>query len=342
LNEGAKGAYSAQVEAGKQKQRFLSLWVLALWGTGLAIGLFGILQVARVKDEVRGLAHELLELSSKFSALEAQESRILDSARRLIAAAQDSSISEQEGAELKTLSPQAAAALLQLENLISEVDRRVKRLSASSSSKESDSITQALLHVLAEARLHREQAQKLLPLLSEPSLALESMEEVTSIISVLENGLAHMDGEVAKILLLFVAESVERAEIYERRVFVELALATLFGLILGGFIIYRIRVMQNHLIAAEQLGVLAKLAISLQHEINNPLSVIVGNAYLLRSSELKDPERIAALQAVESSAKSIAEVLKRTKDMERLVTTEYVGGLEMVDLSSRKQSVNSK
>jgi len=62
----------------------------------------------------------------------------------------------------------------------------------------------------------------------------------------------------------------------------------------------------------------------------------------LRSSELKDPERIAVLQAVESSAKSIAEVLKRTKDMERLVTTEYVGGLEMVDLSSRKQSVNSK
>ena len=330
------------MEAGKQKQRFLSLWVLALWGTGLAIGLFGILQVARVKDEVRGLAHELLELSSKFSALEAQESRILDSARRLIAAAQDSSISEQEGAELKTLSPQAAAALLQLENLISEVDQRVQRLGASSTSKESDSITQALLHVLAEARLHREQAQKLLPLLSEPSLALESMEEVTSIISVLENGLAHMDGEVAKILLLFVAESVERAEIYERRVFVELALATLFGLILGGFIIYRIRVMQNHLIAAEQLGVLAKLAISLQHEINNPLSVIVGNAYLLRSSELKDPERIAALQAVESSAKSIAEVLKRTKDMERLVTTEYIGGLEMVDLSSRKQSVNSK
>jgi len=330
------------VEAGKQKQRFLSLWVLALWGTGLAIGLFGILQVARVKDEVRGLAHELLELSSKFSALEAQESRILDSARRLIAAAQDSSISEQEGAELKTLSPQAAAALLQLENLISEVDQRVQRLGASSTSKESDSITQALLHVLVEARLHSEQAQKLLPLLSEPSLALESMEEVASIISALENGLAHMDAEVAKILLLFVAESVERAEIYERRVFVELALATLFGLILGGFIIYRIRVMQNHLIAAEQLGVLAKLAISLQHEINNPLSVIVGNAYLLRSSELKDPERIAALQAVESSAKSIAEVLKRTKDMERLVTTEYVGGLEMVDLSSRKQSVNSK
>ncbi len=321
---------------GTSHQRFLSLWVLALWGTGIGIGLFGILQVARLKDEVRTLAHEIVELSSKFSVLGIEESYILDNAKRLLSAAQDGAISEEELTELRALSPQTAATLAQLDSLIAEIDRSVQRLSGSLSAKESDLITQALVHLLSQARLHREEGRKLLALFDEPGRALGALDGLRAIIPALEEELRQVEHEVARTVLLFAAESIERSERFEKSVFAELAGATVVGLLLGIFIIYRIRAMQAQLIQAEQLGVLAKLAISLQHEINNPLSVIVGNAYLLRSSKLTDPERVSAIQAVESSAKSIAEVLKRTKDMERLVTTEYVGGLEMVDLSAKK------
>jgi C4-dicarboxylate-specific signal transduction histidine kinase len=324
------------VTIGKQQQRFLSLWVLALWGTGIGIGLFGILQVARLKDEVRTLANEVVELSSKFSILGAQEAHILEHAKGLLAAAQDGAISETELTELRALSPQATVALEQLERVILEIDRGVQRLTGNISAEESALVTNALGNVLIQARLHREEGTKLLAFLDEPSLALQSLGKLKTVAATLDKELRQMDHEVARTVLLFAAESIERSERFERSVFLQLAAATFVGLLLGIFIIYRIRAMQSQLIQAEQLGVLAKLAISLQHEINNPLSVIVGNAYLLRSAKLSDSEKVSAIQAVESSAKSISEVLKRTKDMERLVTTEYVGGLEMVDLSEKK------
>lgn len=89
---------------------------------------------------------------------------------------------------------------------------------------------------------------------------------------------------------------------------------------------------------ARQTAIL-ETAIAVNHEVNNPLTAVLGNTQLLllqaESLDLKTRKR---LQDIEKSALRIKEVTQRLLKNRPHRTTEYPGGLRMLDLSEGSES----
>lgn len=87
-------------------------------------------------------------------------------------------------------------------------------------------------------------------------------------------------------------------------------------------------------IRAEKLETLRQLVITVNHEINNPLTSILANAQILRLSKDQVDEKTAQrLRQIETQVKRIATVTKRLRDMEELKTDAYIAsGPRMIDI----------
>jgi PAS domain S-box-containing protein len=93
----------------------------------------------------------------------------------------------------------------------------------------------------------------------------------------------------------------------------------------------------------DQLAVLGEVAIGLSHEINNPLETISNQVALLQrfveklpSSPARDAER-ARLDEIRTEIRRIETHLTRLSEMserEEYASTDYIGGVRMVDLSA--------
>jgi signal transduction histidine kinase len=84
---------------------------------------------------------------------------------------------------------------------------------------------------------------------------------------------------------------------------------------------------------ARQAAIL-EAAIAVNHEVNNPLTAVLGNTQLLLlQSEGLDAKTKKRLQDIERSALRIKEVTQKLLKKGPLGTTEYPGGLRMLDLS---------
>ena len=84
---------------------------------------------------------------------------------------------------------------------------------------------------------------------------------------------------------------------------------------------------------AERLAAIGQLGIAMRHEINNPLTTVIGNAELLMDRYGQGREDLQRrLQMILDNALRIAEILKRLQDMKKDRTVEYVEGLRMTDL----------
>ncbi|MBU1320084.1 MAG: hypothetical protein KKG33_08460 [candidate division Zixibacteria bacterium] len=82
-------------------------------------------------------------------------------------------------------------------------------------------------------------------------------------------------------------------------------------------------------------------AVTINHEINNPLTAVLGNVQLLLVDKDKmDAKTVKMLQAIEVAALRIREVTRRLMDMVEPQVTEYTTGIKMVDIekSSRKSN----
>jgi signal transduction histidine kinase len=78
---------------------------------------------------------------------------------------------------------------------------------------------------------------------------------------------------------------------------------------------------------------IAEVALTLAHEINNPLAVIMGELQL----QLEDPEQPverAALEICLASSQRIAEVVRKILALQEVAYQEY-GGVRMLDLDPR-------
>ncbi|MBT4138013.1 MAG: PAS domain-containing protein [Candidatus Latescibacteria bacterium] len=87
-------------------------------------------------------------------------------------------------------------------------------------------------------------------------------------------------------------------------------------------------------IVAERLQAVKETAITVNHEVNNPLTTILGAAQMLLLSQdgLSDKVR-ARLQLIEQEVKRIAKVTQRLKDLDELRTDDYISdGPKMLDL----------
>lgn len=88
---------------------------------------------------------------------------------------------------------------------------------------------------------------------------------------------------------------------------------------------------RDRLIHAERAAALAQLGATIQHEINNPLTVVLGQASLLLRREDLAPEVRSALEAVLEHALRIRDIMRKLQSVEDRLTT-YIRDVKMVDL----------
>jgi PAS domain S-box-containing protein len=94
---------------------------------------------------------------------------------------------------------------------------------------------------------------------------------------------------------------------------------------------------QKHLrelvVKAERVGAIGQVGVAVRHEINNPLTTVIGNIELLMERyEEKDKELVARLETILNNALRIAEIVKRLEGIKQEKTVDYLKGVKMTDL----------
>lgn len=96
---------------------------------------------------------------------------------------------------------------------------------------------------------------------------------------------------------------------------------------------------QEKLVQAERLATIGQVAVSVNHEINNPLSTIVGNIQLLIRNFKDGPEELLSkLKSVEENAYRINETAKKLNKITSPVLKDYAGGVKMLDIEGSIKS----
>jgi len=95
-------------------------------------------------------------------------------------------------------------------------------------------------------------------------------------------------------------------------------------------------------ISKERIKAIIETSTTLNHEINNPLTAVLGNVQLLlmRRDEL-DKDLIKKLETVEESAMRIRTVMQKLMNLTRDSVTDYAEGLKMIDLSDEDNNNSS-
>ncbi|MCH7689675.1 MAG: hypothetical protein IIA17_01345, partial [candidate division Zixibacteria bacterium] len=77
---------------------------------------------------------------------------------------------------------------------------------------------------------------------------------------------------------------------------------------------------------------------TVNHEVNNPLTAILGNVQLLLAKqENLNPDTISKLRVVEASALKIKEITQKLLKLTHSRTVEYTDGASMLDLSEGEE-----
>jgi PAS domain S-box-containing protein len=93
------------------------------------------------------------------------------------------------------------------------------------------------------------------------------------------------------------------------------------------------KLLREKLLSAERLGAIGEVVITVRHEINNPLTTVIGNVELLleRYGE-RDNDLKTRLETVLSNSLRIAEIVQKLQAIKRDKVVEYVKGVAMTDL----------
>jgi two-component system NtrC family sensor kinase len=98
------------------------------------------------------------------------------------------------------------------------------------------------------------------------------------------------------------------------------------------------KTLRELLVQAERLAAIGQIGIAMRHEINNPLTTVIGNAeLLLERYESAGSDLKKRLELIVENSVRIANILKRLQDMKQDRTVEYVKGVKMTDLGPEGQ-----
>ena len=99
---------------------------------------------------------------------------------------------------------------------------------------------------------------------------------------------------------------------------------------------------ESELARARWLAGIGETAIALQHEINNPLSALLGHAQLLQLDAHERGEKAEAADVIVAQARRIADVVRRIAQLREPRSVEYIGGSRMIDLGGSRDEGGSK
>ena len=95
------------------------------------------------------------------------------------------------------------------------------------------------------------------------------------------------------------------------------------------------RAVEAALANAQRLAAIGETALAVQHEINNPLAALMGNAELLLLDPLP-PEQQEQARVIVEQSKRIAAVVRRLSAVSGVGSVEYLKGARMLDLADKK------
>ena len=93
-----------------------------------------------------------------------------------------------------------------------------------------------------------------------------------------------------------------------------------------------VEVSHDNIIKAERLATLGEVTRAVEHEINNPLNVIVNWAEVFREDETIDPDVRKKFQIIFDMAMRIGNVVKRMSSMKDSKSVEFLKGQKMTDI----------
>lgn len=101
--------------------------------------------------------------------------------------------------------------------------------------------------------------------------------------------------------------------------------------------------LQIKLLESERLAAYTQTVITLNHEINNPLTAVLGNAYLLEKygDKIKDEKLRRRLSVIQENCLRIQQVIKKLEKIEELKTVSYLGETKMLDLGDQEKEATS-
>ena len=95
------------------------------------------------------------------------------------------------------------------------------------------------------------------------------------------------------------------------------------------------RAAQAELARARWLAGIGETTIALEHEINNPLSALLGHAELLMMDTRTDADHRDQVRVIQEQALRIAEVVRRLARLKNPQSIEYLAGSRMIDLGKQ-------
>ncbi len=98
------------------------------------------------------------------------------------------------------------------------------------------------------------------------------------------------------------------------------------------------RAAEAELARSRWLAGIGETTIAIEHEINNPLSALLGHAELLLMEEGLSAEQADSLRIIQEQASRIADVVRRLARLKNPQSVEYLAGARMLDLGTRSKT----
>jgi len=89
-------------------------------------------------------------------------------------------------------------------------------------------------------------------------------------------------------------------------------------------------------LAMERLAVVAETAIAINHELNNPLTIIMGQLYLAKDQarKLEAIDLVNRIDSIDKNFRRVINILKKLQNIQQITSKEYLEELKMIDLNS--------
>lgn len=94
---------------------------------------------------------------------------------------------------------------------------------------------------------------------------------------------------------------------------------------------------ERDLVHAERLTAIGQLNLALSHNINNPLMAALAETEMLLVDKSLSAEQRKGADSIKQALQRISDILFQVSNLKHDQTTEYPGGLEMIDLSRRRR-----